>query len=122
MEISMTHEKEFIVDSAKSAESMQSGGLQVFATPAMVAGMESVCFELSEKYMNQGETTVGTKLDIAHVKATAIGDSVKFKCEVIAIEGRKQVFKVEAFDSKGKIGEGTHERFVINIEKFMARL
>lgn len=122
MEISMTSEKQIIVDSSKSAQSMQSGGLQVFATPAMVAGMESVCFELAEKYMNEGETTVGTALDIKHVKATAIGDTVTFKCEVIAIEGRKQVFKVEAFDSKGKIGEGTHERFVINAEKFMSRL
>ncbi|MFI3163029.1 MAG: thioesterase family protein [Bacillota bacterium] len=122
MKISMTSEKQIVVDDLKSAKHMQSGGLMVFATPAMVAGMESVCFELSEKYMADGETTVGTKLDIAHVKATAVGDTVTFKCEVIALEGRKQVYKVEAFDSKGKIGEGTHERFVINIEKFMSRL
>ncbi len=122
MEISSVYEKQIVVSEEKSAKYMQSGGLLVFATPAMVAGMESVCFELSEKYMKDGETTVGTALNIAHVKATAVGDTVTFKCETIAVDGRKLTFKVEAFDSKGKIGEGTHERFIINIEKFMSRL
>lgn len=122
MEISAKNEKVIVIGEDQSAKSMKSGGLLVFATPSMVAGMENVCFELAEKYVGEGETTVGTALNIKHMKATAIGDSVTFKCEVIEVEGRKQVYSVEAFDSKGKIGEGTHERFIINTEKFMARL
>jgi predicted thioesterase len=69
-----------------------------------------------------GQTTVGTLLNVSHVAATPLGMQVTAKAELVTMDNRKLTFKVEAFDEKGKIGEGIHERFIINIEKFMGRV
>lgn len=122
MQIGDKFENTIVTKEVHSARHLGSGGLEVFATPAMVAGMENVSFLLCEKSMESGNTTVGISLDLAHTKATKIGDSVTFKCEIMQIEGKKITLFVEAFDSKGQIGKGTHERFVVSTEKFISRL
>ena len=113
--------KEAIVTAELCADAWGSGGLAVYATPAMVALMESTAWSSVEPYMEEGKSTVGTKLDIAHVSASPVGARIECESELIEIDGRRLVFKVSATDDAGLIGEGTHERYIINVEKFMAR-
>ena len=104
------------------AKTMKSGALEVFATPAMCALMEEAACAAVNAAMEPGNGTVGISLSISHDRATAMGDTVVATATLTAVEGRKLVFAVEAKDSKGIIGKGTHERFIINNEKFMGKL
>ena len=104
------------------AKTMKSGALEVFATPAMCALMEEAACAAVNDSMETGNGTVGISLSISHDRATAMGDTVVATATLIAVEGRKLVFAVEAKDSKGIIGKGAHERFIINNEKFMGKL
>lgn len=101
-----------------TAVSVGSGSLKVYATPSMIALMEkAACFAVSS-FLNEGETTVGTMMNVNHISATPVGMEVYATAEIISKEGRKFVLKVEAFDECGKIGEGIHERFLVYSEKF----
>lgn len=104
------------------AKTMKSGALEVFATPAMCALMEEAACAAVNDSMEPGNGTVGISLSISHDRATAMGDTVTATATLTAVEGRKLVFAVEAKDSKGIIGKGNHERFIINNEKFMSKL
>ena len=104
------------------AKTMKSGALAVFATPAMCALMEEAACAAVQDCLEPGAGTVGISLNISHDRATAMGDTVVATATLTAVEGRKLVFAVEAKDSKGVIGKGTHERFIINNEKFMGKL
>ncbi len=104
------------------ASAMGSGALDVFATPSMVALMEGAACEVIKDSLEEGQSSVGTKVDIAHLKATPLGDTVTATATLLEIDGRRLVFKVSASDSKGLIGEGMHERFLINVEKFLSKL
>lgn len=111
-----------IVSQANIARTMKSGSLEVFATPAMCALMEEAACAAVNPYMEEGSGTVGISLSISHDRASALGDQVTAKATLTAIDGRKLTFSVEAEDSKGTIGKGTHERFIINNDKFMSKL
>ena len=103
------------------ANAWGSGGLQVYATPAMIALMENTAWASVEPCMEEGRSTVGTKLDVSHLSASPVGATITCESELLEIDGRRLVFKVSASDDAGLIGEGLHERFIINTEKFMAR-
>ena len=108
------------VTEANIAATMKSGSLAVFATPAMCALMEeAACAAVN---VEEGSGTVGISLNITHDRATAMGDSVTATAKLTAVDGRKLTFEVSAADSKGVIGKGTHERFIIDNEKFMAKV
>lgn len=113
---------DIIVTDDLSAKNMGSGSLCVLATPALIAGMENVCMNCVRPFLEEGFTTVGTKVNIAHLAATPLGDTVTYSCELIEIDRRRLVFAVQAFDSKGKTGEGTHERFIVDAERFMSKI
>lgn len=98
-----------------------SGSLPVFGTPFMAALMEAAAVAALAPYMTQGESSVGTKLEITHDAATPVGMSVWAEAEVTAVDRRKISFAVRAFDSAGPIGGGTHERFIINPETFLSK-
>ena len=100
---------------------MGSGTLKVFATPAMVALMEETAWKSVAEHLDQGEGTVGTALDIRHTAATPLGMTVTCESELTAVDGRKLTFHVIARDETGVIGEGEHQRFVVNNEKFQAK-
>ena len=100
---------EIVVTAALSAEKMGSGVMDVFATPAMLALMENTAYKSVLPYLNEGCGTVGTKVDIEHMAASPVG--MKVECDTELIE-------VDASDEKGLIGKGTHERFIIESEKF----
>ncbi len=104
-----------------SARSLGSGTLAVFATPAMVALMEETAWKSVQKYLPEGEGSVGISLNITHVAATPLGMKVRCESELVEVDGRKLIFSLKAFDERGLIGEGTHERFVINNEKFQKK-
>lgn len=104
-----------------SAVAMGSGTLHVFATPAMAALMEETAWKSVQPHLNEGEGTVGTALNIQHTAATPLGMTVTCESELIAVDGRKLTFHVTARDAAGMIGDGEHERFIINDEKFQAK-
>ena len=111
-----------IVTESNIAKTMKSGSLEVFATPAMCALMEETAQAAVQPYLEDGEGTVGISLSITHEAPTPLSATVTAKATVSAVEGRKITFDIEASDGVGIIGRGTHERFVINNEKFMAKV
>jgi predicted thioesterase len=109
------------VTEERTAASMGSGGLRVYATPRMTAMMEYTAWSSVEPYMEDGMGTVGTKLDISHLAASPVGAEIRYESELTEVDRRRLVFSVKAFDDAGLIGEGTHERFIIDNAKFMSR-
>lgn len=112
---------ETVVDERNTAKAMGSGTLDVFATPSMVALMESAAYRSVAGELEEGMGTVGTVMNIQHVSATPLGMRVTAESELIEVDGRRLVFSVEAFDEAGLIGKGTHERFIVADEKFVAK-
>ncbi len=121
IKVGLVNEAKTIVTEKNIASTMGSGCLRVFATPAMCCLMEKAASELMDSLVEEGSTTVGTALNIAHTAATPVGMEVVAKAEITAVEGRKISFKVTASDEAGEIGYGTHERFIVFKEKFQAK-
>lgn len=107
------------VEREDTALEVGSGSLLVYATPCMVALMEGAACEAIAEALPEEKTSVGTELNISHISATPVGMEVRAEAEVIAVEGPVVTFKVEAYDEKGKIGEGTHKRAVITAQRFL---
>lgn len=118
MEIGIKGRKEITVTTDKTAKTMGSGTLDVFATPAMIALIENTAWESVQPYLEEGSGTVGTLLNITHDAPTPVGMKVVCGTELTEVSGRRLVFSVEVTDEKGRIGGGTHERFIVNSEKF----
>ena len=110
------------VASQNTALAMGSGDMEVFATPAMVALMENAAMNAVAEFLPDGSATVGTKIDVSHVKASPMGAKITAEAELVAVDGRRLEFKVVAYDEKGVIGEGNHTRFVVDKERFLAKL
>jgi fluoroacetyl-CoA thioesterase len=95
-----------------------SGQVEVFATPAMIALMEQAANDSVQPHLDAGFVTVGTEVNIKHIKATAINRQVRAEAHLTTVEGKKLTFSVEAFDDTGKIGFGTHIRYVVEEKNF----
>ena len=121
LETGITGISEETVTEETVASSMSSGGLPVYATPRMIGMMEYTAWSSVEPYMEEGKGTVGTHLDVSHVSASPLGAHIRIESELVEIDRRRLVFSVRAFDDAGLIGEGTHERFIIDNQKFMDR-
>ncbi len=122
LQVGMTFEVEKTVEEADTAAKFGSGGVYVFATPMMIGIMENAAMHCVGGALEEGLSTVGIHLDVKHLAATPMGMKVRAVAELIQVDGKKLRFKVQAFDEKQLIGEGTHDRFVINVDKFMAKL
>ncbi|MDR2247715.1 MAG: thioesterase family protein [Treponema sp.] len=109
------------VTSDNTAESWGSGGLPVYATPSMIALMEGASVAATDPALPAGFSTVGTEVTVKHLAATPPGMTVRAAGELLEISGRRLLFRVEAWDEAGKIGEGTHERFIVENEKFLKK-
>lgn len=112
---------EEMVTEQNTAAAACSGALPVFGTPFMCALMEKASWTSIAPYLNEGEGTVGTRLNIAHLSATPVGAKVWAESEVTLVDGKRLELKVAAYDQKGLIGEGTHERFIITNDRFLAK-
>ncbi|MHB1315071.1 MAG: thioesterase family protein [Christensenellales bacterium] len=111
---------EFTVDSAMTAAAFASGTLDVLSTPYMIAKMEEAAACLIS--LNDGITSsVGTMLQIKHVSATPVGMKFRTEATIVQIDGRAVRFDIKAYDEAGLIGEGVHERYIINIDRFMEK-
>ena len=110
------------VVSENTAAAMGSGDLAVFATPAMVALMEHAAMRAVEPVLPEGATTVGAEMNVSHIKPSGLGAEIVATAVLTAVEGRKLTFNVGARDAEGMIGEGTHVRFVVDRERFMAKV
>lgn len=108
-----------IVDQEHTAKILGSGQVEVLATPMMIALMESAALVTAQVWLPHDWTTVGTKVNIEHLRPTPLGKRISANATLVKIDGRRLLFQVEARDNNGLIGQGSHERFVIQIEKFM---
>ena len=104
-----------------TAAAYGSGLVPAFATPAMVGLMEGASVEAIKSALAPGQTSVGIEVNIKHLAATPVGMQVRARSEVTAVEGRRVIFKVEAWDDQEKIGEGTHQRMIVDDAKFRER-
>lgn len=112
---------ETVVTEHNTANAVGSGLVPVFATPYMIALMENAAVNALTPYMEENQGTVGTRLDVSHDSATPIGMKVWAEAEVTAVDGKALTFAVTAYDEAGVIGKGTHDRFVITVDRFLAK-
>lgn len=117
----LTGHKEMTVRENMLATALGSGTQPVFGTPFMLALMEGTCYESVQDFLAPGQATVGTGCNISHVSATPLGMRVWCESTLMAVDRRKLTFSVVAYDESGLIGQGTHERFIIDTEKFLAK-
>jgi predicted thioesterase len=121
LEIGIKGTESVKVDETNSARKVGSGTLDVFATPAMIALMEKTAWKSVAPYLEEGQGTVGIKLEVSHDAPTPLGMTVTCESSLVEIDGRRLVFDVSASDDKGVIGKGRHERFIVDNEKFQAK-
>lgn len=121
METGIKGKQTIMVTEDKTAKVLGSGKLEVYATPAMIALMENTASESVEAYLEEGQGTVGTLIQVKHVSATPVGKQVTCETTLVEIDRKRLVFEVKAFDEAGLIGEGIHERFIIDNQKFMEK-
>ena len=119
--VGMKGREECVVTPENTAAAVGSGLVPVFGTPYMIALMENAAVNAIQAALEEGQGTVGTRLEVTHDAATPIGMKVWAEAEVTAVEGRKLTFTVTAYDEAEKIGGGTHQRFIIKPEKFLAK-
>jgi len=115
-------ETEITVSEADTAARWGSGLVPVYSTPALVGQMEQTAVVALSGHLPAGQTTVGGRIDVRHLAPTPVGMKVRAAAELVEVEGRKLVFRIEAWDAVEKVGEALHERFVIDEARFMARV
>lgn len=118
----ITGEAEMIVSKNDTAVAHGSGNVEVLATPVMIALMEKAALASVEPFLGEGQTTVGVSVNVRHLSATPVGMKVKARSELTSIEGKRLFFTVVAYDEREMIGTGTHERYVVQKERFLARV
>jgi fluoroacetyl-CoA thioesterase len=116
------HTASRVVGPDDTAARYGSGLLEVFSTPAMIAFMENTAMKLVQTQLAEGYNTVGTEVCVRHLRATPMGATVHCVARLISAEGKKLVFEVEVSDENGTAGKGTHTRYIINTEEFLAAL
>ncbi len=120
LELGLKYEVSLKVEEKDTAAAFGSGNVLVLATPMMVTLMENAALKAVQEHLGEGMTTVGTHLDVSHKAATPLGMIATAEAELIEIKGKKLIFKVIARDEKEIIGEGTHTRYIVETEKFLA--
>ena len=117
--VGMKGEVSTLVEKEDTAAEVGSGSLLVFATPAMAALMERAACEAIAAELEEGWTSVGTKLDLSHDAATPVGMDVRAEAVVTAVDGKVITFEIHAYDESGEIGHGTHKRAIVPTQKFL---
>lgn len=112
----------YIVEDKHIADFLGSGKVAVLSTPSMILMMEQTAMLGAQDYLPEGWITVGTRVDISHLQASKEGAKIKVIAKLKEVEGKHLTFEVAAFDGEEKIGEGIHERHIVNKEKFLAKI
>lgn len=115
-------EKKILVTSDNAIGFLGLEGARVLSTPHLIGFMERTSRDTVLPFLEPGHDTVGTHVNVSHLAAAPIGTPVTFRTEVTAVDGRRVQFRVEAWDDKEKVAEGTHERAIINVARFATRL
>jgi fluoroacetyl-CoA thioesterase len=118
----MSQEETSLVEEQHTAAHVGSGSMRVLATPWMIAFMEHVARKLMGEHLPEGYSSVGVRVDVSHLAPTPVGSWVKARAEIISVEGSKVNFKVEAWEGEEKIGDGQHQRVVIDEARFFRRI
>ena len=121
METGICGVQTIVVAEQQTAKHLGSGELAVFATPCMIALMENTAYKSVQPYLEPGQGTVGTLLNVKHLAATPVGMEVRCETKLIEVDRKRLVFEVKAFDACGLIGEGVHERFIVDNQRFMQK-
>jgi len=121
LEVGLTLEQSLIVTDQLTASNLGSGALPVYGTPYMIAFMEGTSRKCVQPYLEEGCGTVGTMVNVKHLSASPVGMKITCRATLIEVDRRRLLFEVKAYDDDGLIGEGTHERFIINNDKFMQK-
>ena len=121
LEIGVRGRADEVVNESNTAAAACSGALTVYGTPYMIALMEKASWTSIAPHLAEGESTVGTKLNVSHLSATPMGMKVWAESEVTLVDGKRIELTVSAYDEKGLIGQGTHERFIVTDERFLAK-
>ena len=111
-----------VVTGDDTAATYGSGLVPTLSTPHLVALMENAARETVQPQMAEGQSTVGTRMDMRHLAPTPVGMEVRVRAELVEVQGRRLRFHIEAWDAVEKIGDGDHERFIIDWERFMRRV
>jgi predicted thioesterase len=111
-----------VVAAEHTAQALGSGSVPVFSTPRLVALVEQAAVDAVKGWLAPGETSVGTRMEIAHLAATPIGGHVRAEATLAAVDGRRMTFEIAAYDAHEKIGEGRHERVVVDEQRFLERV
>ena len=122
LEVGMKYEIDRVVTENDTAAKAASGSVEVLATPVMIAWMEEASLRLAQKELEEGFTTVGTEVNIKHLKGTLVGKTVKIVSVLKEIDRKKLIFDVEVFEDGVVVGTGTHTRFIIDPVKFYEKL
>ena len=122
LEVGMKLELERVVSENDTAAKAASGSVEVLATPVMIAWMEEVSLKLAQKELEEGFTTVGTEVNIKHLKGTLVGKTVKITSVLTEIDRKRLVFNVEVLEDGVVVGSGNHTRFIIDTEKVYEKL
>ena len=121
IEVGMTYTAEKTVTPDMTAKAVGSGGLLVYATPCLAALMEGAAYESIAPELAEGESSVGTRMELTHSSATPVGMQVRAESAVTAVDGRKITFEIVAYDEAGEIGRAVHERVIIKTERFLEK-
>lgn len=111
-----------IVSDNETAAVLGSGGVDVFSTPMLIAFMENTAYKLVQEHLEAGDSTVGTSVNINHLKANLVGDKVTCTATLTKIDKKRLDFSVVVTYENDIVGEGTHSRFIVNLEKFLSKL
>ncbi len=122
MNIGLSFTATTTVNQNNTAKALGSGDMDVFATPAMVALMENAAMTAVAPHLEAGQTTVGTQITTSHIKASALGATITATATLTAVDGRSLTFATTAREGDKVIGEGTHTRFIVDRERFLAKL
>ncbi|HWV40624.1 thioesterase family protein [Pseudorhodoplanes sp.] len=120
--IGLKGEAHIRVGEEQTAPRVGSGRVRVLATPVMINMMEAAALDAIEHLLPAGHQSLGTHLDVGHYAATPVGMTLRATAEVTKVDGRNVTFRVEAYDDRERVGDGTHTRVVVNVERFDARV
>ena len=120
--VGMTFEKTLTVTEGLTAGQLHRRGIYVLSTPEMIRLVEHCALEGVQPFLQSNQNTVGTRVDVRHLAATPMGMQVTARCTLVEIDRRRLVFQAEVHDELEKVGEGTHERFIVDAEKQLARV